>query len=94
MDQELRDFMKESRDEFTQNALFRGQVGEFMGNTTAYIGAVSKKADDIRNTQREHEIDVEAHGKSAEEKAGRNIHGWIAIVIAAFAALANFMDKK
>lgn len=62
MDNELRDFMRESRDNNTEVQRALGRLEEGQKNQTSYIGAVSANVRGVVGDLRAHSNDDGAHG--------------------------------
>ena len=69
------DFAKDSRQ-------FQGEVREFMRNMDNYIGAVSRKADTIRDSLDKHKDAQDAHGLG---RSGKDIATLLAMLSLAIA---------
>lgn len=64
----------------------KGEIGglnQAAVNHTAYITAVSAKADRIAKAQSDHEKDQEAHGAGGERRSSGNIVAWLGFGISA-----------
>lgn len=71
MDERMFEFMQE-----TTRTL--GRIEAKVDNTVSHVGAVSRKADNIRDELREHAQDDGAHGMGGERRATISVREWIA----------------
>jgi hypothetical protein len=70
-----------------------GSLKNGQANSIAYIGAVSKKADDIRKDLDEHKLKENAHGAGASRRVWTEILAWAAVGLAAIEIILGIKSR-
>ncbi len=79
--------------EIKESATFRGEVREYMKQTTGYIQAVSANQKATAAELKTHVGDTEtAHGAAVREKSSKAWVSWVALGMSALVALLKVKD--
>lgn len=83
--------------EAKENATFRGELRQFMSNTSDHIEAVSKKAGDAKAAVEAHEKDINAHGAGVKREVDGKMVAWVtagAAVLSCFGGVIGALAHK
>lgn len=62
-----------------ESSELRGEIRQFMSNSTSYIGAVSANTSKVKVSLDEHKEDMNAHGMGVKKEIDGKFLGWVAI---------------